>query len=94
MGGRLRLLLACLATAVLVVPLGWAWWSSLVPAEYSTMDMGHAEHGGGPQGGHAGHGTSGAAVVDISTLRAADTGPADVRLELVARKGTVPGPTG
>jgi FtsP/CotA-like multicopper oxidase with cupredoxin domain len=68
MSNRLRLLLACLATAVIVVPLGWMWWSSLMPDEYSVMDMGYVDLGGGPDiaqvmgsGAHAGmsHGTDG-----------------------------------
>jgi FtsP/CotA-like multicopper oxidase with cupredoxin domain len=98
MRGRIRMLLACLATAALVVPLGWLWWSSLMPGEYSVMDMGHADLGGGPDlapaAGHgAGHGSPhGAAgalgVVDIATLVAEPDAPADVRLDLTAREET------
>ncbi len=95
MSSRLRLLLACLATAVLVVPLGWLWWSSLMPGEYSVMDMGYADLGGGPDltpaAGHEGHEGTGDAgmdmsgAVDISTLVAAKGTP-DVRLDLTARE--------
>ena len=42
MSSRLRLLLACLATAALV-PLGVMWWSSLLPPTYSVMDMGYTD---------------------------------------------------
>jgi FtsP/CotA-like multicopper oxidase with cupredoxin domain len=98
MHGRIRMLLACLATAALVVPLGWLWWSSLMPDEYSVMDMGQADLGGGPDlapaAGHgAGHGPahggSGApGEVDIVTLGADTDAPADVRLDLTAREET------
>jgi FtsP/CotA-like multicopper oxidase with cupredoxin domain len=94
MSSRLRLLLACLATGVLVVPLGWMWWSSLMPDEYSVMDMGYVDLGGGADlvaaGSHGGHGGSamGRNGIDISTLVAADGEP-DVRHELVARAETI-----
>ncbi|HSE09920.1 MAG TPA: multicopper oxidase family protein [Nocardioidaceae bacterium] len=89
---HLRAILACLATAAIVVPLGWLWWSSLMPDEYSVMDMGYVDLGGGVQpaagtdhgegqAGHDGH-------VDISTLVAEDDGPADVQLDLTAREET------
>jgi FtsP/CotA-like multicopper oxidase with cupredoxin domain len=91
---RLRLLLACLATAVLLVPVGWLWWSSLMPEEYSVMEMGYVDLGGGPEpAAHAGHVAQGTGAggshtgTDISTLVAAD-GPADVRLDLTARAET------
>jgi FtsP/CotA-like multicopper oxidase with cupredoxin domain len=99
MRGRIRMLLACLATAALVVPLGWLWWSSLMPDEYSVMDMGYADLGGGPDlapaAGHgAGHGSThggGAGAlgsVDIATLVAEPDAPADVRVDLTAREET------
>ncbi len=94
MSSRLRLLLACLATAVLVVPLGWFWWSSLVPGEYSVMDMGYADYGGGPAlAAGSGHGGGagmehGGADVDTSTLVADAKGEPDVRLDLTAREET------
>jgi FtsP/CotA-like multicopper oxidase with cupredoxin domain len=97
MRGRIRMLLACLATAALVVPLGWLWWSSLMPDEYSVMDMGYADLGGGPDlapaAGHgAGHGSThdggAAGVIDIATLVADPDASADVRLDLLAREET------
>lgn len=93
MSGRLRLLLAGLATAVLVVPLGWLWWASLMPDEYSVMDMGHAELGGGPDlrsvAVHAGHGSGrdphAAVATSVDTLVGSTDGLPAVRMELVAR---------
>jgi FtsP/CotA-like multicopper oxidase with cupredoxin domain len=93
MTGRIRTLLACLATAVLVVPLGWLWWSSLMPDEYSVMGMGYVDLGGGPDlapaAGHgAGHAGGATGVVDIATLVADPDAAADVRLDLSAREET------
>ncbi|MGH3371412.1 MAG: multicopper oxidase family protein, partial [Nocardioidaceae bacterium] len=78
-------------TALLVVPLGWMWWASLMPDRYSVMEMGYVDLGGGadlaPAGGHA-HGAHGAAAgtVDIATLVADPAREPDVRLELTARR--------
>jgi FtsP/CotA-like multicopper oxidase with cupredoxin domain len=106
MSSRLRLLLACLATAVIVVPLGWLWWSSLMPDEYSVMDMGYVDLGGGPDtagvpgsggaDGHAamGHGRGAGKDVDIATLVGDVEGEADVRVELTAREGRFELPSG
>ena len=93
------MILACLATAVIVVPLGWLWWSSLMPDEYSVMDMGYVDLGGGPDvdamdmagSGHAGmsqgdHGTD--HEIDTSTLVGDTRGTPDVRLDLTAREGS------
>lgn len=44
-GGPLCERSPCLATGLLVVPLGWMWWASPVPAEYSVMDMGYVDLG-------------------------------------------------
>ncbi|HLN77301.1 MAG TPA: multicopper oxidase family protein [Nocardioidaceae bacterium] len=90
MSSRLRLLLACLATAVLVVPLGWLWWSSLMPDEYSVMEMGYVDLGGGPDlaptSGHGGHAAMGqGSPVDITTL-VAGKGTPDVSLDITARE--------
>ena len=36
------------ALAVLVlVFVGWQWWSSLLPSSYTAMEMGYADYGGG-----------------------------------------------
>jgi FtsP/CotA-like multicopper oxidase with cupredoxin domain len=46
-----RLLVAVVATAVLLGPLGYLWASSLLPGTYSVMDMGYPDYGGGSQPG-------------------------------------------
>ena len=48
---RGRLLLATGATAVILVPIGWMWWSSLLPDTYDITEMGYADYGGGPRTG-------------------------------------------
>ena len=50
-----RVVIGLLAAVALLVPVGWLWASSLVPDSYSVMGMGHAELGGGPEGGHSAH---------------------------------------
>ena len=81
---RLRLLLACVATLAVVVPLGYLWQQSRLPATYSVMDMGYLDHGGGPETGH--HHTGGRSVAD---LRVGTDRPADLVVELEARQGRV-----
>ena len=81
---RRRVLIGLLATAVVVLPLGWFWQQSLLPSTYSVMDMGYADYGGGPRSAHgAGH-EGGTSVTDLvaDTQRAAD-----VTVDLVARQG-------
>jgi len=82
------LVVACLVTFALLAPLAWLWWNSRLPSEYSVMDMGYADFGGGPgasasDGGHSAH-----QGVSIETLTVADDRPADVEYELVARQET------
>ena len=95
---RLRVLLACLAAAVIVVPLAWMWQASRMPATYSVMDMGVHDFGGGPRtddphGGHATHGgagtvgTAAGGGISVADLTETDAGPADVTVDLVAEKG-------
>jgi FtsP/CotA-like multicopper oxidase with cupredoxin domain len=80
------------AVVVLGVP-AWLWWSSLLPSSYSVMDMGYVDTGGGPAPANGG-GMSGMAGMghgggrSIATLTDPSTGPADVRVTLVARKQT------
>ena len=83
-------------------------WSSTLLGEYSVMDMGgghsgagdhghdgHAEHGAGGAGASAASGTGGATgEVDVTALTADPERPADVRVELVARQGTIDVPGG
>ena len=90
---RLRVLLACLATLAIVAPLAWMWQASRMPSEYSVMDMGYADYGGGPRisgGGHGAHGGGvavGGSPVSVADLTADPDAPADVRVDLVAEKG-------
>jgi FtsP/CotA-like multicopper oxidase with cupredoxin domain len=81
---RRRLLIASIATLVVLGPLAWFWQDSRLPGAYSVADMGYADYGGGPRpaGGMEGmhHGTS---VTELVT----DAGrQADVTVDLVARE--------
>ncbi|TCM45214.1 multicopper oxidase family protein [Kribbella sp. VKM Ac-2568] len=76
-----RLVALGVALAVLV-PLAYLWATSLVPGNYSAMDMGYADYGGGPSSAeHMHHG--GKSVADL-------VGPTsstpDVAVTLTARK--------
>ncbi|WP_238010971.1 multicopper oxidase family protein [Dactylosporangium sp. AC04546] len=81
---RIRLAIAVAATLVIVGPLAWLWQDSRLPRQYSIMSMGHADHGGGAQGQHAGHDGHGGR--DITTLVADRGRPADVAVTLTARQ--------
>ncbi len=80
--GRVRRLLAAVAVAALLGPLGVLWYSSLVPDTYSVMDMGVPDLGGGAA--HHDHG--GMTMAGVDTLVEPDTRPAEVRLTLTARR--------
>ena len=93
---RLRLLLACLATLAVLVPLGYLWQQSRVPSTYSVMDMGYLDYGGGPYSGrhpgthsgtHSGHHDPG--MRSVADLTAGTDRPADKVVDLVARKQRV-----
>ncbi|MGH8893994.1 MAG: multicopper oxidase family protein [Actinomycetes bacterium] len=75
---------------LILVPLGWLWYASLVPSTYSVMDMGYVDYGGGPGaahgGGHEGHATGG---VSLATLTGPSDGTPDMTATLTARQGTV-----
>jgi FtsP/CotA-like multicopper oxidase with cupredoxin domain len=102
---RVRLLVAVLATVVILAPLAWLWQSSLVGKSYSVTGMGTLDYGGGPVAGH-GHGLT---DHSITGLVVDDARKADVRVDLVAEQqnltiggrsvpgytlnGTSPGPT-
>ena len=91
MSSRLRLVLACLATTALLAPLAWLWAMSLMPDEYSVMDMGYADHGGGPAtddvAGHAGmHSAMQAGETSIVEMTANPNLPADVQMTLRAEQ--------
>lgn len=75
-------LIALGVTLAVLVPLAYLWATSLVPNDYSAMDMGYADNGGGPSmAGHQHHG--GKSVTDLTGPR---TGKPDVAVTLIARK--------
>ena len=99
---QVRVLVGVVLTLAIVVPLGWMWWESRLPASYSVMDMGAADWGGGPRPaglqpaghehggeGHGGHGDGGAAPTSVTDLDTAPGRKADVVVELEARQGKV-----
>jgi FtsP/CotA-like multicopper oxidase with cupredoxin domain len=74
------------ALAVLV-PLGYLWATSLVPNDYSAMDMGYADYGGGPAtSGHGEHGGHDMGTTSVADLTGPTTGTPDVTVTLTARK--------
>ncbi|MEV6417593.1 multicopper oxidase family protein [Kribbella sp. NPDC051718] len=75
-------LIALGVTLAVLVPLAYLWATSLVPNNYSAMDMGYADYGGGPSmAGHMHHG--GMSVTDLTGPR---DGKPDEAVTLVARK--------
>lgn len=103
-----RDLLRCAVVGVAVTTAlgaGALAWSSTLLGEYSVMDMGG---GHGPAaGGHGAHGSGAAAAssaasgavgtsgaISVTSLTADPDRPADVRVELVARQGTIDIPGG
>jgi len=83
---RRRLFIGLAATAALLLPLGYFWQQSLMPSEYSVMDMGYADFGGGPKSEHA-HGTDHGGATSVKNLVADTEREADVKVDLVARQG-------
>ena len=73
---------ALLAALVVLAPLGWFWWESLLPGTYSALDMGYVDYGGGP----AGHHMSGMPGRSVDAIVEPTTRPPDVDVTLVARK--------
>ena len=71
----------------MLTPLAYLWWSSLLPDEYSAMDMGYADYGGGAAVGHAGH-AAGSDSVSIADLAPDPDARPDVSYSLVARAET------
>ncbi|HSI27410.1 MAG TPA: multicopper oxidase family protein [Aeromicrobium sp.] len=86
---RVRLLLALGASLAILLPVGWIWQASLLPASYSAMDMGFADYGGGPRSHPHEHTGEHAGAIDVSDLTEKVTGEPDVRVTLVARASTV-----
>jgi len=97
---RGRLLLAVAGTLAIVLPIGWMWWSSLLPDSYDVADMGYVDYGGGPEpsGGSHHHHHAGTPVAALVETQA---GPPDARTTLTIRddgeritvNGACPGPT-
>ncbi|MFP5282395.1 MAG: multicopper oxidase family protein [Actinomycetes bacterium] len=113
-----RVVIACLGSALMLAPLAWMWQDSLVGDHPSVMDMGYPDYGGGPvtapmavdDRGRMTHAPGDPMLMrDVTTLVADPRRPADVRVDLVARRenltigpttlpgftlnGTSPGPT-
>ncbi|HET8767018.1 MAG TPA: hypothetical protein VFM86_06790, partial [Pedococcus sp.] len=90
---RVRLAVAFLATAAVVVAIGWMWVASFAPASFSVAQMGTPDYGGGaaPSHGHGpGAARGGSTGRDVRTLVEPDAGRApDVALTLTARAGQV-----
>jgi FtsP/CotA-like multicopper oxidase with cupredoxin domain len=58
MTGRRRALLGVAASAIVLGPLVWLWQASLLPDEYSVMDMGYADEGDAAVAGDGAAGSS------------------------------------
>ena len=89
---RLKVLLPVLGTLVVLAPLGYLWQASLVPKQFSVLDMGRPDYGTGPAGSHgagAGHGSGAAGAVSVETLTADPTRKPDVVVDLVADAATL-----
>jgi FtsP/CotA-like multicopper oxidase with cupredoxin domain len=102
---RLRVVIAVVATVIILAPLAWLWQASLVPKSYSVMQMGYLDYGGGPAAGHD-HGSGAQSIADLKVDPAEK---ANRTVELVAAQqnltiggkqiagytlnGTSPGPT-
>jgi FtsP/CotA-like multicopper oxidase with cupredoxin domain len=93
----LRIALPIMATVAIVAPLAWLWQASRVPDQYSVMDMGYPDYGGGATsdpstGGHGGHGQGvmpGHQMASprlVTDMVADPARPADVRVDLVTRQ--------
>ena len=87
---RVRVLVGVALTLAIVLPLGWMWWNSRLPASYSVMDMGTPDWGDGSRPSsamghdHEHHGSSSVSVDDLDTDAARK---ADVVIDLTARAG-------
>ncbi|WP_328320379.1 multicopper oxidase family protein [Kribbella sp. NBC_00382] len=87
-------LIALGVTLAVLVPLAYLWATSLVPNNYSPMDMGYADYGGGPSmtmpmGDHMHHGDT-----SVADLTGPKTGKPDVAVTLIARKQKFTLPSG
>jgi FtsP/CotA-like multicopper oxidase with cupredoxin domain len=77
-------------TLAVLVPLAYLWATSLVPNNYSAMDMGYADYGGGPSmADHMHH--DGMSITDLTGPQ---QGKPDVAVTLIARKQKFTLPSG
>ena len=81
---RLRLILACLVTLAIALPIAWFWWQSLMPSTYAVTGMGYADYGGGTHVAMSPRGSRPVGSLTVGTDR-----PADQVVDLVARRQTV-----
>ena len=90
----LRIAAPIVATVLVVAPIAYLWFGSLMPAGYSVMSMGIPDYGGGPVpvGGHdhaGGMASGNGQVRSVTDLTADPSRKADVVVDLVARRQTV-----
>lgn len=85
---RLRIVVPVLATLVVLAPLGWLWWGSLVPSRFSVLEMGGADYGGGP-GSYAHDHSPAAGGRSVADLVVDPGRRADVTVDLVAATATL-----
>ncbi|MET0789730.1 MAG: multicopper oxidase family protein [Cellulomonas sp.] len=92
LGRRRRVVAAVVATLLVLGPLAWFWWTSLVPANASVMDMGYPDTGGGPTTTAAAHGhgaTPDGPTVSVASLTGPSAGVPDVDVTLTAEAGRI-----
>ncbi|MEZ0448513.1 multicopper oxidase family protein [Cellulomonas sp. ICMP 17802] len=91
LGRRRRVVAGVVASLLVLGPLAWFWWTSLVPANASVMDMGYPDTGGGPTAttGPHGHGTTDGPTVSVAELTGPSAGVPDVDVTLTAESGPV-----
>lgn len=79
-----------MAALLVVAPLAWFWWTSLVPAHASVMDMGYEDLGVATTTTH-GHGGSdvGGPTVSVADLTGPADGAPDVDVTLTTDRGDV-----
>jgi FtsP/CotA-like multicopper oxidase with cupredoxin domain len=91
LGRRRRVVAAVVASLLVLGPLAWFWWTSLVPANASVMDMGYPDTGGGPTATASAHdhGAPDGPTVSVASLTGPSTGVPDVDVTLSAEAATL-----
>src|SRR4051794_39875442 len=91
LGRRRRAVAAVVAAALVLGPLAWFWWTSLVPADASVMGMGYVDTGGGPAptGGPHDHDSPVGPTVSVASLTGPAPGVPDVDLTLTAESARI-----